>query len=68
MIEIWLLVTALVFTAVGWFMAKRTHMSRAIEGTIESLIEQGYLKTQGSGDDMVFIRWQDWEQVDSPKE
>jgi hypothetical protein len=41
--EIWLLVTAITFTAVGWSMGTKSEQVYIIESTIDSLIEDGYL-------------------------
>jgi len=57
--ELWLLGTAIVFTWVGMYMSRW----KAVAGTevvIDSLIEQGFLKTKGSGENMEIIKWRDW--------
>lgn len=57
--ELWLLGTAIVFTWVGMFLSKWKAVSGA-ELVIDSLIEQGFLKTKGHGPDMEIIKWRDW--------
>ena len=47
--EIWLLVTALIFTLVGRVMERRSAagmISRIIEATIDRLIKDEYIKTK----------------------
>ena len=59
-INLMILITAIVFTAFGWFMAKRQFVSDVIASTIDSLIDDGYLKTIGHGADMQILKWRDW--------
>lgn len=54
--------TAIVFTGVGWFMARNEppsfrHSKRITQETIDTLIEMGYLKTQGVGEDAELVKW-----------
>jgi len=58
----WLLGTALVFTFVGRWMAVKDDVSDIVSATIDSLIEQGYLKTKGKGDNVEILKH--WEQND----
>jgi len=56
--------TALIFTCVGWFMARNEppsfkHSKRITQETIDTLIEMGYLKTQGLGDNQELVKWYD---------
>jgi hypothetical protein len=51
--EVWLLITAIIFTIVGYRMGQRN----TIELTIDSLIEQGYLRTKGKGKELEIIKW-----------
>ena len=53
-------VVAVIFTAVGWAWGKRNTVEIVVASTIDSLISDGYLKTQGEGKDMVILKWQDW--------
>ena len=57
--ELWLLGTAIVFTAVGIYISKW----RAVQFTetvIDSLIDQGFIKTKGTGDNMEILKWREW--------
>lgn len=53
-------ITALIFTVVGWIWGKQRHVELVVASTIESLIEDGYLKTQGTGKDMQILKWREW--------
>jgi len=55
--ELWLFVTAVIFTVVGWFWGKRTSAEPIIAVTIDKLIDDGYLKTRGTGKDMQILKW-----------
>jgi len=55
-----LLITAVVFTGYGYWAGKQSHVQDIIESTIDSLIIDGYLKTQGLGNNQDIIKWQDW--------
>ena len=58
----WLLGTAVIFTFVGRYTAYKDHLQDVVAATIDSLIEQGYLKTKGNGDDMEILKH--WEKDD----
>jgi len=58
--NLWLLITAIVFTFVGRYLSKEAVVTDAIETTIDSLIEQGFIKTEGHGAKMEIVKWQDW--------
>ena len=55
-----LLIAAVVFTGYGYWVGKQNHVEDVIESTIDKLIADGYLKTQGSGNNQDIIKWQDW--------
>ena len=55
----WLLGTAVIFTLVGRYMAFQSHLENVIAATIESLIEDGYIKTKGEGKDIELLKH--WE-------
>ena len=57
--ELWLLGTAIVFTWVGSFIS-RWRAVRDTEVVIDSLIDQGFLKTKGHGDSMEILKWREW--------
>lgn len=56
----WLLGTAVVFTGVGRYMSFRDHVHTITEATIDSLIEDGYLKTRGVGKNMEILKHTEW--------
>lgn len=58
---LWLLGTAVIFTFVGRYMAFRDHLEDVISATIDSLIEDGYIKTKGSGENLEIIKYTDWK-------
>jgi|TARA_B110000971_G_C19796132_1_gene402090 hypothetical protein len=47
MIEPFLIITAVVFTAFGWYVGKKSGIQQGIEDTVDNLVEQGYLKYKG---------------------
>ena len=53
-------IIAVVFTAVGWHWGNRSEIKPIVAATIDSLIEDGYLKTTGTGKDLVIIKWKEW--------
>lgn len=55
----WLLGTAIVFTLFGRYTAIRNNVKTVVESTIDSLIEQGYIKTKGKGDNIEILKH--WE-------
>lgn len=57
---LWLFGTAVLFTVVGGYMGARTKVENIIAATIDSLIEEGYLKTRGTGKDMEILKWREW--------
>lgn len=44
--EMWLLATAVLFTAVGWYMGKGSGVRLGIENTLELLVAAGAIKIQ----------------------
>ena len=57
---LWLLATAILFTFVGRYIGYKASIEDAVESTIDSLIEQGYIKTEGYGTKMEIVKWEDW--------
>ena len=55
-----LLIAAVVFTGYGYWVGKQRHVEDIIESTIDSLINDGYVKTEGHGATLEIIKWQDW--------
>ena len=62
--ELWLLVTAVIFTAYGWWMGVKSNVVNISEAVIDSLIEQQYLKTRGVGRDMEILKHTEWCEKD----
>lgn len=58
----WLLGTAIVFTYVGRFMTLRKDLEDVIEATIETLINDGYIRTKGEGEKLQLLKH--WEYND----
>lgn len=54
-------VSAIVFTAFGWYLGVRNKMETVVAATIDNLIEDGYLKTRGTGKDMEILKWREWK-------
>jgi hypothetical protein len=54
-----LLLTAVVFTYFGKYTAKRDLTTDIIESTIDSLINDGYIKTKGEGETLELLKH--WE-------
>ena len=57
---LWLFGTAVVFTLVGRYLFFRDHIHTVTAAVIDSLISDGYLKTQGTGKNMEILKWQEW--------
>jgi len=55
----WLLGTAVIFTFVGRYTAYQDHLQDVVAATIDSLIDDGYIKTKGEGEDMEILKH--WE-------
>lgn len=56
----WLLGTAVLFTFVGRYMAFKDIVSQVTAATIDSLIDDGYLKTRGVGRNMEILKHTEW--------
>jgi hypothetical protein len=55
----WLLGTAIIFTLFGRYTAYRDALTDVVSATIDSLIDDGYIKTKGTGEDMQLLKH--WE-------
>lgn len=58
----WLFGTAVVFTGLGYYFrktAEKQMIATIVEGTIDSLIKDGYLKTRGHGSEMTILKVND---------
>ena len=53
------LITAIVFTVVGFFFSRKYHTERAVSQTINMLIKNKFIKTSGHGEDRVMIKYTD---------
>ena len=53
---LWLLGTAVVFTFVGKWMFMKDNIEDIVDSTLQSLIDQGYLKMEGED----IVKWRDW--------
>ena len=49
-------ITAVMFTIVGFGFGITANKEAIIAATIHSLIDQGYLKTRGSGNDLQIVK------------
>ena len=58
--ELWLTGTAILFTVVGIYFGRHNSINQLTEAVIDSLIDQGYLKTSGTGKNVDIIKWRDW--------
>ena len=54
---LWLLGTAILFTFVGRYLAFKVDVEDVVASTIDSLIEEGYLKTKGSGKQIEILKY-----------
>ena len=57
---LWLAFAYAVGTAFGRYIGFRRNMEDSVEATIDSLIEQGFIKTEGHGAEMEIVKWKDW--------
>lgn len=59
---LWLFVTAVVFTFVGKQITLRSTIEEISSAVLDKLIEDGYIKTKGSGENMEILKY--WERND----
>jgi|TARA_B110000908_G_scaffold170557_1_gene230506 hypothetical protein len=55
MMELWLMATAIIFTAVGHYMGKRTGLELGVDGTLSMLEQQRYIKVTTRSDGEIVI-------------
>jgi hypothetical protein len=55
----WLLGTAIAFTFLGRYTAYRDAIADVVSATIDSLIQDGYIKTKGEGENLELLKH--WE-------
>jgi hypothetical protein len=60
----WLFGTAVLFTFVGRWMNFKNIVEQVTAATIDSLIQDGYLKTRGTGKDMEILKHTEWCEKD----
>lgn len=60
-ITLWFFGVAVVFTVVGYYWGSRTRTKSIVSVTIDNLIKEGYLKTNGTGKDQVILKWREWK-------
>ena len=60
--ELWLFITAVVFTFVGKYMTMRSTIEEISSAVLDKLIEDGYIRTKGSGKNMEILKY--WEHND----
>ena len=64
-LEFFIFLTAVVFTIFGYRMGRRATQRDMVEvtvaSTISKLIADGYLKTEGSGEDMILLKVNEYE-------
>ncbi len=58
----WLFGTAIIFTFVGRYIADKENQTYLVEGVIDSLIKNGYIKTKGQGEKLEILKH--WETQD----
>ena len=57
----WLLFAYVVGTGFGWGGGLKSNAAKLAEMVIDGLIEEGYLKTRGRGDDMEILKHTEWQ-------
>ena len=57
----WLLLAYVAGTGVGWWWGIKSNAAKLAEMVIDGLIEDGYLKTRGRGDDMEILKHTEWQ-------
>ena len=55
----WLLGTAIIFTFFGRWTAYKDALTDVVAATIDSLIDDGYIKTKGEGENLELLKH--WE-------
>ena len=57
----WLLFAYAVGTGFGWWWGLQSSAAKLAEMVIDGLIEDGYLKTRGRGEDMEILKHTEWQ-------
>lgn len=58
----WLIGAYILGTFMGWWFSYNANAENIVGATIDGLIENGYIKTRGEGENMELIPWKDWEE------
>jgi len=57
-IELWLLITAVIFTAIGYHMGRQSGISDAGSATFDLLVKDGYLRyRRGKDGEIEIMKW-----------
>ena len=56
----WLLFAYVVGSGFGWYLGVKSNIKSVSEAVIDSLIEEGYLKTKGHGENMEVLKHTEW--------
>lgn len=57
--QLFILITAVVFTGLGFYIGQQNAVSDIAEAIIDSLIEDGYIRTRGKGENLTLLKH--WE-------
>ena len=58
--ELWMFLAYVTGTVFGLLVGMKMGTKNLVEDTIDTLIEQKYLKTKGTGDDVEILRYTEW--------
>ena len=58
--ELFLFITAVIFTGLGYWIGRQKNVEGVAETMIDKLIDDGYIKTKGTGDDLELLKY--WEE------
>ncbi len=58
--ELWMLLAYTIGTVFGLLVGMKMGTKNLVEDTIDTLIEQKYLKTKGTGNDVEILRYTEW--------
>ena len=58
--QLWLFITAVIFTLVGFFWGASVKTDKAAAYVIDTLIKEGYLRTRGTGPNAKILKY--WEE------
>lgn len=58
--ELFLFITAVTFTGLGYWIGREKTVENVAETMIDKLIDDGYIKTKGTGDNLEILKY--WEE------